>query len=110
MNTSVNHWMDFSKCVIHGMPIVSVSQAQVPGASEMCDRCECLDFKKTESAHEYFKLQGAKCLRNSTMIEADHLIAEAEEKIRKLSEIMELVTERMKEVILIFCKNLTYKD
>jgi uncharacterized metal-binding protein len=76
----------------------------------MCDRCECLDLKKTESAHEYFKLQGAKCFRNSTMIEADHLIAQAEEKIRELSKLLDLVTERMKEVILIFCKNLTYKD
>jgi hypothetical protein len=101
--------MDFSKCVIHGMPIVSVSQAQVPGTSEMCDRCECLDLKKIESAHEYFKLQNTKCTRNSTMIEADHLIAQAEGKIRKLSQVLDIVTERMKEVIgillLLFCKN-----
>lgn len=91
------------------MPIVSVSQVQVSGTLEMCDRCECLDLKKTESAHEYLKLQGAKCTRNSTMIEADHLIAQAEEKIRKLSELLDIVTERMKEVILLllllFCKN-----
>lgn len=93
--------MDFSKCVIHGMPIVSVSQSQVPGTSEMCDRCECLDLKKTESAHEYFKLQGAKCTRNSTMIETDHLIAQAEEKIRELSQVLDIVTERMKEVIIL---------
>jgi len=83
------------------MPIVSVSQAQVPNTSEMCDRCECLDLKKTESAHEYFKLQGAERIRNSTMIEADHLIAQADEKIRKLSELLDIVTERMKEVIIL---------
>ena len=98
MNTTANHWMDFSKCVLHGMPIVSVSQ--IPNTSEMCDRCECLDLKKTESAHEYFKLQGAERIRNSTMIEADHLIAQAEEKIRELSQVLDIVTERMKEVII----------
>jgi hypothetical protein len=79
------------------MSIVSVSQNSHV-SSEMCDRCECLDLKETESPHEYFKLQDAKCIRNSTMMEARHLIEQAEEKIKKLSEIMDLVTERMKEV------------
>ena len=79
------------------MPIVSVSQNSHV-SSEMCDRCECLDLKETESANEYFKFQEAKCIRYSTMMEARNLIAQAEEKIKKLSEIMDLVTERMKEV------------
>lgn len=45
-------------------------------------------------------------------MEARHLIEQAEEKIRKLSELLDLVTERMKQVILLllFRKNLLYKD
>lgn len=97
----MNHWLDLRKCILHQMPIVSVSQnSHVP--SEMCDKCECLDLKRTEISHEisheYFKLRDAKCMKNSTTIEADHLIAQAEEKIRNLSAVMDTVTEKMKEV------------